>query len=190
VDADGRITEVTTNAVSGGVSSLNGLTGALNGVTFISTTSIPNGSSSVNLGSIPSGYKEILVKVDFTTNATAGALIPGFRYSTDNGASYISTSSYHVGIDVNFTAAIFYQSLSTGSQVQRTQATGVICQPNTATLATSTFESGTFQPSGSYRTDMYTTTNPISSEINALQFVKTVGTKVFAGGSITLWGRK
>jgi hypothetical protein len=75
---------------AGVVSSLNGDAGALTGWQNIQTGTF-SASSAINITGIASGYKAIQLIVQFNVNTD---LNPVFRYSTDNGSTYIATNTY------------------------------------------------------------------------------------------------
>jgi hypothetical protein len=88
----------TTAYTGGGVTSLNGSTGALNGMTYISSGSFGSTAVSNNyITGLPSGYNFFKVFATFKFNGVdgnGGGL--ALRLSKDNGSTYY-TSSYAVG---------------------------------------------------------------------------------------------
>ena len=90
-------TQTTAASSSGGVSSLNGSTGALNGMTYISSGSFGSTAVSNNyITGLPSGYTFFKVFCTFKFNSVDGNAPNGglaLRLSKDNGSNYF-TSGY------------------------------------------------------------------------------------------------
>ena len=174
----------------GAVASLNGLTGALNGLTFISTTSIANGSTSTDVTGIPSGYKQIFFAVDYSMNTTSSATIIGLRISTNNGSSYIATGYFTVEAS-NFTYS-FINNTGSGTSAPRVSIYGFISQPNSSANMTPIISfGGNVNGGGILRADTpICITSDNTSYVNAIQVVRVSGTRLFTGGSISLWGQK
>jgi len=173
-----------------GVTSLNGLTGALNGLTFISTTSIANGSATTDVIDIPSGYSQIFFAIDFSLNTTSSGTSPSLRISTNNGSSYIATG--YIDIDGANNVAYILGSTGTGTSAPRFYRYGYISQPTSAATLTAIYASGGSLSGGGFygvnSGNTYTIGN--SSYVNAIQLLRPFGTRLFTGGSITLWGQK
>lgn len=83
-------TNWTSAAPSGGVTSLNGNTGALTGYQVV-TSGTFSAATNINIGSLPSGYKTFRILYNWSCNSSNGWNI---RVSTDGGSTYITTNSY------------------------------------------------------------------------------------------------
>jgi hypothetical protein len=174
-----------------GVTSLNGLTGALNGLTFISTTSITNGSTNTDVTGIPSGYKQIFFAFDYSMNTTNSSTTIGLRISTNNGSSFLATGYFDT--DSNNVLQAQVQSTGTGTAVPRISKYGVIIQPTSISNTTPIiqFGGGSIDGGNFIRANnafAYTSNN--TSYVNAIQLIRVFGTRLFTGGSISLWGEK
>jgi hypothetical protein len=78
----------------GGVTSFNGNTGALAGYQLITNGTIASGATTINIGSLPSGYKTFKIFYTGTLNTTNSIYDPGIRVSTNGGSTYISSNNY------------------------------------------------------------------------------------------------
>jgi len=180
-----------TAPAGGGVTSLNGLTGALDGIAFISTTSIPANATTINITGLPSGLKRILIGLDFLTTSNNDSFNAGFRFSTNNGSSYISSNYF---IDVPGGGSVDRANVSgqtiAGAQIVRYQGWGVIIQPQGNTLTSYEMANSHIQSGNYYQLPVARFVNSNNSYVNAIQLVKDASSKQFTGGSITLWGQK
>ena len=101
ISVSGSTGAVTISASGGGVTSLNGNTGALKGFDFISTGTV-GAVSSFNITSIPSGYQMLKLYVQVRNSSGGGtALTMGMRCSTNGGSTFVSTNSYGWGTIYN-----------------------------------------------------------------------------------------
>jgi hypothetical protein len=85
---------------SGGVTSFNGNTGALEGWQDITSGTFGSGTTTLSIGSLPADYKAFRFLITTSTSSTNGNFEPGVRLSTDGGSSYISSNIYS-GIAIN-----------------------------------------------------------------------------------------
>jgi hypothetical protein len=86
------------SAPSGGVTSLNGNTGALKGLDLVATTTLSGAVSTISFGSLPTGYSQFIIMGNTRVNGVAGGSDTpwGIRISINGGSSYISTGYYIV----------------------------------------------------------------------------------------------
>jgi hypothetical protein len=99
-NTDLGFTEVYTGAAwvamgtQGAVASFNDNTGALAGYQLITNGTIASGATTINIGSLPSGYKTFKIFYTGTLNTTNSSFDPGIRVSTNGGSTYISSNNY------------------------------------------------------------------------------------------------
>jgi hypothetical protein len=181
---------------AGVVSSLNGDAGALTGWQNIQTGTF-SAASTVNITGLAAGYKVVQLIVQFNVNTD---LVPSFRYSTDNGSTYVATTTY------TNTLLADENGLSTGNG----PGSSVVILRGTASLNTSarTNITLTFNQSDGTRTaggfvngnisGLSSGTNSLvlngfglgtTTYINAFQIVRTSGVGVMTG-SYTVLGTK
>jgi hypothetical protein len=79
---------------SGGVTSFNGNTGALDGWQEVTTATFGSGTTTISIGSLPADYKVFRFLITGATSSTNSNFEPCVRVSTDGGSSYISSSVY------------------------------------------------------------------------------------------------
>jgi hypothetical protein len=86
---------ITIASSGGGVTSFNGNTGALAGYELITSGTVSSGSTSINIGSLPSGYKTFKIFYSLTLSTASTVMLNNIRVSTNSGSTYISTNNYY-----------------------------------------------------------------------------------------------
>lgn len=168
VDAKGRVTAASTAAVSGGSSPW----ALVNSWTY-----------SVDVAQVDftglSGYSEILVSIVAVTLSVSGLRL--VRVSTDNGATFLSTSGDYVG-QSSAGADSALTSMGAQDTAGTTARSGqvLIRGFNTAT-ANKPFDRAT-------RTDVTTGYIPTATALNAVRVLPSAGGNL-TGGTIQVWGR-
>jgi hypothetical protein len=211
-------TWVSSTPASGGVTSLNGNTGALKGLDFISTGSVSAGSTSFNITGLPSGYayfKIYLALICGTANTLYTSV--GCRFSTNNGSSYVSTNTYNTQGTVtgsnNYPNVVAYSQISASYLDLNADASSEGIW-GVAAASVANWDITLFEPSNGTYTTMQTFLNwsgkppgdpdrniccsmggnstTSTTYVNALNFFRTPfngGNKTF-GGTYTVYGMK
>jgi hypothetical protein len=181
----------------GGVTSLNGNTGALSGWQLV-TSSTFSASTAVNITGLPTGYRAF--RIDFQYGISGSADIQ-LRYSTNNGSSYVSTATYQTaGMDNIGGTPSYYQGDSyTSAFIQSpiTTTTGSInsaiielVQPANSRSAFQNVQSvRTNLGAGSAMIFLGSTNYNTTTYINAIQAVRLSGTGTITG-AYTIYGSK
>jgi hypothetical protein len=195
-------TWVSQAASGGGVTSLNGNTGALKGMDLISTANISGNVSTYNITGIPTGYAYLVlyltIKVQNTTDAQFG-----FKLSINNGTSFAALSycsAWDDGGGVINTNGNGYNSTEINGSIstsggtsgqaftstvlnlfQGNATTGIFCQVQGQSSTMCSNTAGTLrQFMGGANTTSY---------VNAIQIFKTSGSYI-ANGTYSLYGVK
>jgi hypothetical protein len=108
---------VTISSSGGGVTSLNGNTGALKGMDLISTGTISSSVTSFDISSIPSGYQILKLYVLGRSTGAVSTPFAGLRVSTNSGSTF-ATSNYswsHIYNGTGGGAGASDSTLDTGS---------------------------------------------------------------------------
>lgn len=173
----------------GGVTSLNGSTGALKGMTLVSTTSISAGATSVNItsGMATAGWYLFAINY-YLSSASATTTVFGIRTSTNSGSTW-QTTLYYLANDPttevtywNFgssqaSGANFYTAgtmmLYTGTSIIAAQAT-INYASGRGGLALSEYYSNVAQKGN-------------NEQINAIQLVRVSGGKTIDSGTISVY---
>jgi len=188
---DGSVTSAKL-AAGAAVTSLNGSTGALKGAVLTGTTSISAGSTSVDVTSQMTNAGWYIVNVNLTLSASTSNTDIGFRTSTDNGSTFSSGASDY-GDDGYNAGTITTRSFLFGNASGTTNAvawmnfsilmyTGNGTNPNFFNIqsmrGTSTTNGG-FDGRFAWRVSL--------SQINAIQVVRTSGTRTMSSGTINVY---
>ncbi len=189
---------VTITNTAGGVTSLNGATGALTGWQNIATGTF-SASTAVNITNLATGYKAIQLIFLYKVNAGSSPIL-GFRYSTNNGSSYVATN-YQLGyietVGATLSSSIsepatyipFYASLTLTTT--STQNLNLIFNQTDGTRPSGgTLESSVLNVGAGTGVNYWSNFNlNTTSYINAFQIVRTSGSATITG-SYTVLGVK
>jgi hypothetical protein len=177
---------------SAAVTSLNGSTGALKGAVLTGTTSISAGSTSVDVTSQMTNAGWYIVNVNLTLSASTSNTDIGFRTSTDNGSTFSSGASDYQD-DAYASVGLTSRSFLLGTASGTTNAvawmnfsilmyTGNGTNPNFFNIqsmrGTSTTNGG-FDGRFAWRVSL--------TQINAIQVVRTSGTRTMSSGTINVY---
>lgn len=200
-----------TIAASGGsgVTSLNGNTGALLGYDKIASATLSGNNSSVNITGIPTGYSQLIIMGEFRVDTGGSDTVFPIRLSTNNGSSYISTSSYYqqfvyydLGTGPNYSnfltdSGFGFAAVGGNGRGWMGGTTGystfcvIINQPTTTSFPSCQWNQG-FQNTASDYSWYWGTgfNNSTNSYINAFQITRQSGNKNITGGYINVFGTK
>jgi hypothetical protein len=192
-----------------GVSSLNGNTGALLGYDKIASATLSGNNSSVNITGIPTGYSQLIIMGEFRVDTGGADTVFPIRLSTNNGSSYIATSSYYqqfvyydLGTGPNYSnfladSGFGFAAVGGNGRGWMGGTTGystfcvIINQPTTTSFPSCQWNQG-FQNTGSDYSWYWGTgfNNSTNSYINAFQITRQSGNKNITGGYINVFGTK
>lgn len=190
----------------GGVTSFNGNTGAINGYELITSGTFGSGTTTISIGSLPSGYKVFKVILVGTLSTALSNFQAGWRFSTNGGSSYVETNSYGArgvpnlagGGANSFAYNLTQSSMEFGyfcaesnsilyfvQEMDVYQSTGsslVSVRGNFSSLANSdTNSSGSSQFGGWFNSTSY---------VNGIRMIRTNGSKSFNNGGYIVYGAK
>jgi hypothetical protein len=97
---------ITIASSGGGVTSFNDNTGALAGYQLITSGTVSSGSTAINIGSLPSGYKTFRILYDLGLSTAGTVMNHGLRVSTNGGSTYISTNNYYYNVQEMYNGGI------------------------------------------------------------------------------------
>jgi hypothetical protein len=187
-----------TQGATGGVTSFNGNTGAIEGWQFI-TSGTFSAATTVNIGSLPSGYKIFRFVYYFQASSAGSAYELAHRISTNSGSSYIEDIYRYEGSGFNgtvngndfFVAAGAQGSLRTMKDINIGAAEpfcvldSYLYQPVSSPSAYSWVQGqmGVMSNgnSGGSAQFTYYGTSANSSYVNGFQLVRSAGTKTLTG---------
>lgn len=193
-----RFPDNSLQTTAGGLSSFNGNTGAVNGWQNIASGTF-SATTAVNITGLASGYRAIQLIFQFTASGTTNL---GFRYSTNNGSSYIATSTYQWSTINNFgstlqngttetaTSVALYDSNPSISASSRQNINFIFNQGDGTRTAGGTLQSSILNLGTGTNGATWTNFNlGTATYINAFQIVRTSGTGT-ATGLYTVLGTK
>jgi hypothetical protein len=211
ISLSGSTGAVTVSASGGtGVTSLNGNTGALLGYDKIGSLAISGTNTTLNFTGIPSGYSQILIYGSLRVSNDGADSSYSMRISTNNGSSYISSSTYtnfYFTWDQDAGPSTFTTPHSGwvlggdgtnrgwyGGTVSYVPVQILINQASTTSYPTVQYYSSYQNTNGSggdwswiISSGMNQSTN---SYINAFQFTRLGGNKTITGGYLNVYGTK
>jgi hypothetical protein len=189
---------------AGVVSSLNGNTGALAGYELITSGTVSSGATSINIGSLPSGYKTFKIFYTLTLSAAGTVMNNRLRVSTDGGSSYISTNNYYYHSEEWYSGGVRSldnPTLDSGIEIGRptwTNPGGVtywLMEFNIIQSTNSSFV-GIFGTTASLNL-AYAGVNSVSSGfynqttyVNGIQLTRTSGSVTYTNGGYIVYGAK
>ena len=192
-------TWVSSTVPPSGVESFNGNTGALNGWQNIASNTFSS-STTINITGIPSGYRAIQLIFKFTI--ASGSIVAGFRYSTNNGSTYISTNTYQqvyfgaqgTSIEANSSASQSYATVAGFfneiSQFSRQDVNLLFSQGNATRTAGGVVNTSALNLGAPSNTGITSCFNlGTATYINAFQIVRIAGTGTMTG-TYTVLGTK
>lgn len=178
-----------TSDIPTGVSSLNGSTGALKGLTLVSSTSIAAGSTSANITSGMSTAGWYLFEINYYLSASsATATAFGIRTSTNGGSTW-QTGSYWMATDPSTEQSYwdFGTSQASGANFYTTGQmlfyTGTSLIASWANINYSSGRGGLALASNYFNNAQKSN----NEQINAVQLVRVSGGKTIDSGTISMY---
>ena len=151
----------------------------------LASTTLSSSASSVTFGSIPSGYRDLVVVINWTNSSSTGSNV-GLRFNSDSGSNYPHVAMYGDGSSTNYAsgtqpyAYVFYGA-TTAEQMATVQ---VLDASATDKHKTSLSRSG----GGSYRTYAWASRWANTSAITSIEVLNSA-VNFSAGSTFSLWGR-
>lgn len=183
----------------GGVTSLNGNTGALNGWQNIATGTFTS-ATAVNIGSLPTGYRQFIIVYNFKIVSGSNSFYH-LRYSIDNGSTYVATNTYWgVCMYNNIAGATAPSGFSNGgTSIQLydlafptnndISLSVALYQPVSTTNAIISFDANSTNADTSTVTIKGTGRFATTSYVNGMQLTRISGTSLITG-QYTVYGSK
>jgi hypothetical protein len=187
----------------GGVTSFNGNTGALNGLQFITSGSIGSGATTINITGLPTDYIFFRFLIIGQLNSTNSGFEFGLKVSTNNGSSYTNDIYRFAYAGVLGNGGIASQNMS----AQESMRLGPTVS-STGTSSYITLDFNLYQPVngvnrlfgmvsieafGDSGPSQFNSVNGSANNgtyVNAIQILRSSGSKAFSGGNFYVYGAK